>query len=270
MRTVSLRLAGFAATALILAGCQERGSLSSTGPATPVPANVTLTQGTMSSVVASVMGPMLADNDSGGNGGMFGPRLTRADVDSLTVDVTKVEVLAEMPDTDKADSAGEKPDSAEHGDSAEHVDSTHHDGDDHENDERSWVSLDVTGNGHINLLKLPDSASAGIEVASGTLAPGKYRHVRLFVTNPTIYLDTTIVTPAGDTLKAHTGIPVKIPSADSTGAAVKTDESFTVPQGGGTVKLFFDADDTIRHIRVTGSGTIIVPPVIGEGGRSGH
>ncbi len=254
MKTLAYRLVGFSAAALLLAACsQDRTSLSSTGPGAPVLASVAISQGTLSGMTASLLGPMLDGPDSGGHFPMFGPRLTRADVDSLTVDVTKVEVLAATPDSENAaDSAAEK------------ADSMHEDEDDHENDERTWVQLDVTGNGHLNLLKLPDSASNGIEVASGTLAPGTYRHVRLFVTNATIYLDTTIVTPAGDTLQKGVGIPVKIPSADSTGAAVKTDESFTVPQGGGTVKLFFDADDTIRHIVVTGNGTIIVPPVIGD------
>jgi len=55
--------------------------------------------------------------------------------------------------------------------------------------------------------------------ATGTLLPGRYKHVRLFVTDATIFLNTQIVTPAGDTLKTGVGIPVKIPSADSTGAA---------------------------------------------------
>ncbi len=261
MNTLAYRLIGFSAAALLLAACsQDRTSLASTGPAAPVRTNVAMSQGTLTGLSASLLGPMLDGADSGGGHfPMFGGHLSRSNVDSLTVDVTKVEVLAATPDSENA------ADSA-----SEHADSSHEDEDDHEEDERTWVQLDVTGNGHINLLKLPDSASAGIEVASGMLAPGTYRHVRLFVTNATIYLDTTIVTPAGDTLKKGVGIPVKIPSADSTGAAVKTDESFTVPQGGGTVKLFFDADDTIRRIVVTGNGTIIVPPVIGDhwwGGR---
>jgi hypothetical protein len=201
-------------------------------------------------------GPLTNDGDHDGHGMRGFGRIGKADIDSLTVNVTKVEVKAEMPDPENAaDSAAEA-----RADRGKHEDGDR--GDDHENDERTWVSLDVTAGGHLNLLKLPDSASGGLTIATGTLAPGPYRHVRLFVTDATIFLKTPIVTPAGDTLQAGVGLPVIIPSADSTGAAIKTDERFVVPSGGGTVQLYFDADDTIRHVVVTGDGKIIVPPVI--------
>lgn len=201
-------------------------------------------------------GPLADDGDHNGHGMSGFGRISKADIDSLTVDVTKVEVLAANPDSEHAaDSTAEtKADSGKHEDGDR--------GDDHENDERNWVSLDVTAGGHLNLLSLPDSASAGLTIATGTLAPGVYKHVRLFVTNPMIFLKTQIVTPTGDTLKAGVGLPVIIPSADGTGAAIKTDERFTVTNGSSTVQLFFDADDTIRHVVVTGDGKIIVPPVI--------
>ncbi len=242
-----------------------------------VQASVTLQmRSTSPGPIASVLGPLADDRDDTSHGTPH-QRISKADVDSLTVDVTKVEVLAETSDSaeareDSARAAEAKEDSAEAAkpdsndakeDSAEaKSDTARREGGDHENDERTWVSLDVTGGGHINLLKLPDSASAGITFASGTLAAGTYKHVRLFVTNAKIYLHTQIVTPTSDTLKAGVALPVIIPSRDSTGAAIKTDERFTVPSGGGTIKLFFDADDTIRHIVVTGDGKIIVPAVI--------
>lgn len=229
-----------------------------TGARGAVPVSMTLQSVSASPLAAAaVLGMLSEDGDSGRGTGMFG-RISKADVDSLTVDVTKVEVLQVNPDSENAaDSAAEaKADSGKGKGEDNDAD------DDHENDERTWVSLNVTAGGHLNLLKLPDSASAGLTIATGTLPPGTYKHVRLFATNAMIFLNTQIVTPAGDTLKAGIGIPVKIPSADSTGAVIKTDERFTVPNGGGTVQLFFDGDDTIRHIVVTGNGTIIVPPVI--------
>jgi len=195
-----------------------------------------------------------ADHNDHGRWPWFFGRLRRSDVDSLTVDVTKAEVLAVTPDTeDAADSAAEAmADSGRRGD---------HD-DDHENDERTWVSLDVTAGGHLDLLHLPDSAAAGLTIATGTLPAGRYKHVRLFATNGLIYLNTRIVTPAGDTLPAGVGLPVIIPSCDSTGATIKTDERFTVAAGSTTVQLYFDGDDTVRHIVLTGDGKIIVPPVV--------
>jgi hypothetical protein len=228
-----------------------------TGSAGAVPTSVALHSVAAPAAAAPASAGPLADGGDRDGHGMPGfGRIRKADIDSLTVDVAKVEVLAANPDSENAaDSAAETM-----ADSGKHEDQER--GDDHENDERTWISLDVTAGGHLNLLKLPDSASGGLTIATGTLAPGPYKHVRLFVTNPVIFLKTQIVTPTGDTLKAGVGIPVIIPSADSTGAAIKTDERFVVPSGGGTVQLYFDADDTIRHVVVTGDGKIIVPPVI--------
>lgn len=179
----------------------------------------------------------------------------RSLVDSLIVTVSKVEVLAAIPDTENAaDSAADSAQAANgHGDD---------DHDDFEEHEFGWDTLAIVGSGHLDLAHLPDSASAGLTVASGTLAAGTYRHVRLFITGPMIYFDSLIVTPAGDSLQPGVGYPVTFPSADSTGAAIKTDESFTVPTGGGNVQLYFDPDDTIRHILVLNDSTIVVPPVV--------
>ncbi len=207
----------------------------------------------------------LADGMPGDSGDAdeFG-RVALSQIDSLIVTVTKVEVRVPLPDSveAKGDSAEAKADSAEMKADSAHRGDDQEDEDEHENDEAGWDTLNVTGGGHLNLVKLPDSAKAGIQVASGTLPPGTYRHVRIFVTNPMIFFNAPIITPTGDTLKAGVGYPVKIPSADSTGASMKTDEPFTVPMGGGTVPLFFDPNDTIRHVRVTGDGKIIIPPTI--------
>jgi len=192
------------------------------------------------------------------HGRFFFGRIHRADIDSLTLDVTKVEVLQVNPDSENAaDSAAEA--------AADSGKGWHEDGDDrddHENDERTWVALDVTAGGHLNLLSLPESASAGLTIATGTLPPGTYRHVRLFATKPMIFLKNQIVTPTGDTLKAGVGIPVLIPSADSTGALIKTDERFTLTSGSTSVQLFFDEDDSIRGVVLTGNGKILLRPVI--------
>ncbi len=253
-----LTLSAFAGLGLLVAGAACSHDLSPTATAGLVPTAVKMASTSTSTGVfgAGMAGDtvhMPADSDDGHGGMLFLGRIAPADVESLTVNVTKVEVLAMTPDTENAaDSAAEaKADSGRH-----------EDDDDHENDERTWISLDVTAGGHLNLLDLPDSAKDGLTVAVGTLPAGKYRHVRLFATDATIFLKNQIVTPTGDTLKAGVGLPVKIPSADSTGAVIKTDERFTVTNGNSTVQLFFDKDDTIRHIVLTGNGTIIVPPVI--------
>jgi len=214
-----------------------------------------------SSAAPTSVGGILA-NDFGGPGGFNGPGgfgdfgdgeghhwrgwwgwMRTHDVDSLIVLATKLEVLTVKVDTSAADSA----DSAKGHDWSER--------------EWGWDTIPIDS-AHLDLIHLPDSAAAGIPIATGTLPAGTYRHIRLFVVNPLIYFDTTLVTPAGDTLKAGVGYPVIFPCADSTGAVFRTDDPFVVPAVGDTVSLYFDRDDTVRHIIITGDGKIIVPPVM--------
>ncbi len=277
MRTAS-HLVNFLAAAALLgaaAACSSDVAGRTTGstPVVPVAFSLAASSSTgagLGTTSGSWTGSLTGTFDMGGMGGYgdYGDgdghhwrgwpgRVRPSDVDSLVVTVTNVEVLASIPDSENA--ADSAADSARVDSLAHHRDD---DGDDWEETERGWVSLSIVGSGVLDLVHLPDSAAAGLTVASGSLPAGRYRHVRLFVTNPMIFFDSTFVTPQGDTLKAGVGYPVTIPSADSTGAAIRTDESFTVPSGGGDVQLYFDRDDTVRHIVITGDGTILVPPVI--------
>ncbi len=219
------------------------------------------TAATTAATLAADMGPDSAEDGemAHGHGPWWVGRIRPSEVDSLIVTVTKVEVHTMGVDSENA------ADSVADSTRADSMMNGHEDdnGDDWEESEAGWTSLNISGSGHLDLMHLPDSTSGGLMIATDSLPAGTYRHVRIFVTTPLIYFDTTIVTPAGDTLMAHTGYPVKIPSADSTGAVIKTDESFTVPAGGSaSVSLYFDRDDTARHIILTGDGTIIVPPVM--------
>jgi len=252
----ALALSGLCLLAAV--GC-SRELTSAASTATP-PGQARVAVRFASAVASPAGAPAAPLADEGFGGGEdhheeFG-RVHRADIDSVIVTVTKIEVRVPLPDTENAaDSAAEAAKDSAHARGDD-------DDDDHENDEVGWDSLAIVGNGHLDLVHLPDSAKGGLTVASGSLPPGTYRHVRVFVTGPKIYFKNPIVTPTGDTLKADTGYTVIIPSSDSTGAAMKTDEPFVVPTGGGNVPLFFDEDDTIRHVRVTGDGKIIIPPTI--------
>jgi hypothetical protein len=57
---------------------------------------------------------------------------------------------------------------------------------------------------------------------------------------------------------------VVIPSGDNTG--IKTDLSFTVTEDGegnaDEVNLLFDAEATFRGVTATGSGKVMLPPVL--------
>jgi len=265
VRVPGLPLAGTLALLVGAAACTKDVATTAAGAggttATPqAPVSVRLASSTSSSTDASgnVFTGILAGDFGGGSGfgdfgdgeghhwrGWWGWMRTR-DVDSLIVTVTKLEVLAALPDSDStADSLA--ADSARGHDWSER--------------EWGWVQLPIDS-AHLDLIHLPDSAAAGIPVATGTLPAGRYRHVRLFIVNPLIYFDSTLVTPAGDTLKGGVAYPVIFPSADSTGATFRTDDPFVVPAAGDTVSLYFDRDDTVRHIIITGDGKIIVPPVM--------
>jgi hypothetical protein len=268
------------ATALLAAATACSHEATTTGPGgSSAAARLTVRLASVASSSSlsgapTTLGGILA-SDFGGPGGFDGPGgdgdfadgmghhwhgwwgwMRAHNVDSLIVTATKLEVLSARPDTeDAADSATEaaRADSGEH-----HGD----DDDDWEEREFGWTDLAVVGDGHLDLMHLPDSAAGGLPIATDSLPAGTYRHVRLFITNPMIYFDSLIVTPAGDTLQPGVGYPVIFPSADSTGAAIKTDDPFTVPAVGDTVQMVFDRDDTVRHIIITGDGKIIVPPVM--------
>jgi hypothetical protein len=280
------------ALALLAAGCSGEhglGQASLTQASSVAPARITmrLAPGQFPAAVsAGLAGSIMRDKDPNDSARGF-VRVDTADVDSLVVTVTKVEIR----EREVADSQGGGRDStrgAPAGDHGDHGcgplgmamggrcgssgDSAQGSGDRGRNgdegmgrgriDGGGWLSLSVIGSGHINLLGLPTSPDTGLVVAADSVPPGEYEHLRLFVTGPTIFFRTTIVTSTGDTLRPGVAYPVTIPSADSSGAAMRTDESFTVPTGGGNVAVFFDKDDTLRRIVITGNGTIIVPPLI--------
>ena len=192
-------------------------------------------------------------------------------VDSLIVTVTAVRVHAIVADSDSAEGIA-WGDSASDADSADWKGAV--DGDsgrwgggfqfggwfDHGADSTAWYTLDLVGPGRLDLLHLPTDSANGLVLASGSVPPGDYRHVRLEISDATIWFDTTVTAWNGVTFKPDTGYAVLIPSARQSG--LKTDAGLTVPNGGGDVTLIFDADATIRGALVSGSGKIIVVPVI--------
>ncbi len=261
-RCTLLTLGSLAAFAAVTA-CSKDVASTAAGPgtATQAPVSVRLASVAASSSSTTLAGMLTGDFNGNGGFGDFGDGMGHHwrgwwgwmrlhDVDSLIVTATKIEVLTALPDSENAaDSLADSvsADSGGHGD--------------WEQREFGWTQLPILGSGHLDLIHLPDSAAAGLPVATGTLPAGTYRHVRVFFSNPLIYFDSLIVTPAGDSLQPAVGYPVIFPSADSTGAAIKTDTPFVVAAVGDTVQVYFDRDDTVRHIIITRDGTIIVPPI---------
>lgn len=125
-----------------------------------------------------------------------------------------------------------------------------------------WYTLDVVGGGHLDLRNLPADSASALTFASGSLPAGDYGAARLFITDATIWFNTPILADSGGiTLKADTGYTVRFPRmADRMGIA--TGAGFTVPEGGGTVSLIFDANATIAGAGVNDSGQVMILPVL--------
>jgi hypothetical protein len=224
-----------------------------------------------SAAAAPAAAPALDASNDGHHPGWF---VTPDEVDSLMVTVTAVRVHAVVADS--ADSA----EGIAWGDSASDADSVDWKGAiegasgrwgdgfhfggwfGHGADtlHTVWFTLDLIGSGRLDLVHLPTDSANGLILASGDVPSGDYRHVRLEISDATIWFNTPVTAWNGLTFKADTGYSVLIPSAQQTG--LKTDAGLTVPDGGGDVTLIFDTDATIRGALVTGSGKIVVVPVM--------
>lgn len=154
------------------------------------------------------------------------------EVDSLMVTIERVEVLA-IADTADTATAGDG----------------------------QWIEVPTVAPTAIDLLALPSAEEDGVTLAAGDLDPGDYGSVRLFISSAQIWFNTEVSAPGnGSSFSADQPYDVIIPSSSQSG--IKTDAGFTVPDTGGDIALTFDADATIQHVNLTGSGKIMVPPVI--------
>ncbi len=94
--------------------------------------------------------------------------------------------------------------------------------------------------------------------------------VRLLVSGGTIVFDADISVGQFTFAAGNPGYGVTIPSGAQTG--LKTDLAFTVGEGGSTeVNLLFDEGATFQNATATGSGKVILAPVLrsltsGDGG----
>ena len=128
-----------------------------------------------------------------------------------------------------------------------------------------WFALKVVGDGRLDLVHLPTDSAHALILASDSVPPGNYGAARLFLSDATIYLDTTITVDAEDsaqvTFKADTGYSVKFPRLAQRFGFV-TSAGFTIPQGGGNVDLIFDPTMTVANIRVNDDGQIVLRPAL--------
>jgi hypothetical protein len=118
--------------------------------------------------------------------------------------------------------------------------------------------------GRLNLLALPtddENSTAGIALAQGTVPAGTYNGVRLRydVTTATITLNED-VTVGQHTFTAGTH-PLEVPSGAQNGIKVMF-SSLSLGDDQANVVLTFDGGVTIQNVTATGSGKLLLAPVL--------
>ncbi|CAN5669754.1 hypothetical protein BH23GEM6_BH23GEM6_26110 [soil metagenome] len=128
-----------------------------------------------------------------------------------------------------------------------------------ENSEAAWVSLDVSGGGSLDLMKLSE---AGVVLARGDLDAGDYRSVRLMVSSATITFNQSVTvggSPNARTYAADVAHTLTIPSAAQTGIKVPT-AGFSVSETtGDEVTVVFDASASVQSIQALPTGVQMSP-----------
>ena len=131
-------------------------------------------------------------------------------------------------------------------------------------DLEDWVVVEVVSGGRIDLMHLPTELADGLVIAADSIPAGSYTGVALLLDSATIWLNTPVVTPFGDSLAANTAIPVELPRM---GVFVPAD--VTVTEGGGDVTIVFDPAVTLDAAMITPSGYVILAPAFRHRARAG-
>ncbi len=118
-----------------------------------------------------------------------------------------------------------------------------------------WVSAGTVDES-IDLFGLP---ADGVVLLDSSLPEGSYDALRFYLSgDPTITLaeDVTV----GRTTYAAGTHTLVIPSADQNG--IRLAASFDVGPEGQDLTVLFDGDQTVNHVTATGSGKIMIAPVL--------
>jgi hypothetical protein len=230
MKTAVLaRLAALAAATALVPGACTDGTGLQYGAAE---VRVTLQQATDAIAAQVVAGPELAPDDAAG-------RVPRENVVSLTVTVTGVAILPQCEEAGEGSGDGQCED--------------------------LWIPLDlvledgVTGV-TLNLMELPSEDASPILLAAADVPEGEYHKVRLFISDAFVVFAEEFTVGQSVFLPGDP-IEVEIPSSQNSG--IKADIDLVVGEGNvEDVALLFDADATFRHVVGTGSGRVLMPPVL--------
>jgi hypothetical protein len=131
---------------------------------------------------------------------------------------------------------------------------------DNANDDGVWLSLQLPAPVTLNLAALPAEGESPLVIGSGPAASGDYRDVRLFVSEASIVFTSDVDLGVTAQFAGNEQHDVIIPSGETTG--IKTDVAFTVNEAQDAVNLLFDPNATYLNVTGTGSGDVILSPVI--------
>ena len=133
-----------------------------------------------------------------------------------------------------------------------------------EDDPGAWVSVELGSAVEVDLMALPTAGESPLVIASGAAPVNDYVNVRLFVDQSTIRFATPITLGFAFSFEADTDYTVDIPSGAETG--IKTGASFSVTADAegnvNDVPLLFSPSATFLNVTGTGTGTVILAPVI--------
>ena len=157
-----------------------------------------------------------------------GAVVTLADVDSLNARVIRVEALPRAFEPDSMDGG-------------------------------AWQSVEVSGNGLLNLVKLPTEGQGALVVAADSIPSGDYVNLRFFMEDLTIWFNKSI--QVGQIIfQPNSPYTVTLPSGAQSG--LKTKAQFTLPEGGAQVHIVFDGGATLANLSITGTGAVVLAPVL--------
>jgi len=137
-----------------------------------------------------------------------------------------------------------------------------------ETDDGSWVTLALGTPVLLDLMELPAEGESPLVIVSGTVEVGTYGHVRLYTDSAAIQFKGPISLGAASDFDGGVDYQVEIPSVEQTG--INTDVSFTVEADAdgivNEVNLLFDTGSTFQNVAATGTGMVMLTPVINERG----
>lgn len=132
-----------------------------------------------------------------------------------------------------------------------------------EEGEERWVRLDLAGAaaGRLDLLRLP-AGEEGIQLARGDVEAGTYTSVRLRYDAATARIVLNRAVTVGQQTYAAGSYGLQVPSGEQNGIRIQLQNLVVQEDQEADVVLLFDAAATVPHVVATGSGKLLLTPVL--------